>query len=562
MAREIDLLGTGPIQLGDNIDWLQDFKTGDRWPQQFCRSIDYVNRGRPSDVKVPWELSRLQWLLPIGQAYVLSGGDERYAQEARAVLSSWMAANPYAYSVNWSVTMEPALRIQSWTWLFHVFAHSEAWADSAFRERFLTMLYLHGAFTEVHIERSSINGNHLTADAAGLVFAGSFFAGIGDADRWAAEGWRTLNEEILKQVHPDGVDFEASVPYHRLVAELFALPARYRKLLRKTVASDYADRLTSMAKFTLAYSRPDGTSPTWGDADDGRALPLGTQPLSDHRYLVGLIGDTVSDRSLLESASASDELAWHGITVDGTHAMKSTAFRNGGVYILANPQNHVFIDCGPIGLAGLGGHGHNDALSFEAWLAGTLLVVDPGSYVYTADFAARNRYRSTQAHNTIQVDDEEINRFYAPDNLWNLHEDAKAEAIEFVVGESRGRFIGRHHGYERLAFPVSIKRLIELDFVANALTIADTIKVRGEHDITVPLHLAPDIKVSGDEGAFILAHGEREFILTWEGRNWTPELVEAEVSPSYGVRRPAKKLLWKQVARQDASILVTIRPLL
>ena len=82
----------------------------------------------------------------------------------------------------------------------------------------------------LHIERSSINGNHLTADAAGLVFAGLFFEGIGDADRWAADGWRTLETEILMQVHPDGVDFEASVPYHRLVAELFLLPARYRQV--------------------------------------------------------------------------------------------------------------------------------------------------------------------------------------------------------------------------------------------------------------------------------------------------------------------------------------------
>ena len=70
-----------------------------------------------------------------------------------------------------------------------------------------------------------------------------------------------------------------------------------------------------------------------------------------------------------------------------------------------------FIDCGPIGLAGRGGHGHNDALSFEAWLEGAPLVIDRGSFVYTGSFEKRNEFRSTASHNTPSVDGEEINRF-------------------------------------------------------------------------------------------------------------------------------------------------------
>ncbi len=35
---------------------------------------------------------------------------------------------------------------------------------------------------------------------------------------------------------------------------------------------------------------------------------------------------------------------------------------------MRNNVDHVFIDCGPLGLAGRGGHGHNDCLAFEAVL--------------------------------------------------------------------------------------------------------------------------------------------------------------------------------------------------
>lgn len=561
LKHEIDLLGTGPVQMGPTIDWLQDYKTGDRWPVQFCKAIDYLNKGRPSDVKVPWEISRLQWLLPVGQAYLLSNGDERYAQGARAVFDSWIDNNPYAYSVNWSCTMEPALRLQTWTWLFHVFARSGAWRDRAFRDKFLTSLYLHGAFTEVHIERSTINGNHLTADAVGLVFAGLFFRGVGAADRWEREGWRSLNEEMGKQVHPDGVDFEASVPYHRLVAELFAMAARYRVAAGLPVEKAYADRLAAMARFTESYSRPDGTSPHWGDADDGRSLPLGTQALDDHRYLPGLIADTIGASTW--SGVYGDELFWHSVPNDGRVRdlpMTSARFDAGGVFVLADTQNHVFIDCGPVGLAGLGGHGHNDALSFEAWLQGVPVVVDPGSYVYTADFAARNLFRSTSMHNTVQVDGEEINRLHAPDNLWNLHDDAQARLIEFAADRASSRFSGEHSGYRRLADPVGIRRNITLDHSTGTLTIEDLIDAKGEHALSVPLHLSSEARVDQENGRFIIALRERRFGVSWEGSGWKIHTEESSVSPSYGDRVPAQTIVWEKRASAPDRLKVMIRP--
>jgi len=223
LAHRVDLLGSGPKELGAQIDWHTDFKTGLSWPPRYFADIDYNNPDRPSDVKVPWELSRLQWLMPAGQAFLLTR-DDRYAAGARDVLEQWMEANPCGGSVNWSCTMEAALRIFSWTWFFHVFHDAPSWCNPDFRFRFLRALYLHVEFTDRHIERSDVNGNHYTADAAALVVGGLFFGEGQGPQRWQQEGWRILCEEMPRQVFPDGVDFEASVPYHRLVAELFLWP--------------------------------------------------------------------------------------------------------------------------------------------------------------------------------------------------------------------------------------------------------------------------------------------------------------------------------------------------
>lgn len=565
LRRQIDLLGSGPIALGDIMDWHRDFVTGDRWPVAPCRRIDYANKGRPSDVKRPWELSRLQWLMPAAQAFQLDG-DESYAVAARNILEQWMLANPYARGVNWSCTMEAALRILSWTYFFHVFAASAAWQGADFRSRFLACLYLHGRFTEIHIERSSINGNHLTADAAGLVFAGLFFKGIGSADRWAADGWAELTTEILKQVHPDGVDFEASVPYHRLVAELFLLPARYRQVGGLPVPSSYLDRLSAMARFAMAYTRPDGSCPQWGDADNGRALPFGVQPMNDHRYLTGLIGLTARDDELIRADwSDGSEISWHfGVDAHVPRAVSrpagtSRAFTSGGVYILGDACNHVFIDCGPVGLAGLGGHGHNDALSFDAMLDGVHVIADPGAYVYTSSYDERNAFRSTAMHNTPQVDDDEINRFHAPDNLWNLHEDAKPECLAFEPGIERCRFAGRHHGYQRLASPVVVTRDIRLDHTRNELVIADELTGNGTHRVSIPLHLAAGVEATIDTRLCMLTANGKRFVLTWRGSpDWRLALEAGRISPSYGVAVHAAILVWRRNGPLPGRLAVTI----
>jgi len=56
-----------------------------------------------------------------------------------------------------------------------------------------------------------------------------------------------------------------------------------------------------------------------------------------------------------------------------------------------------------LGLSGLGGHNHNDNLSFELNYNHRDIFVDPGTYVYTSNPEQRNNYRSIKNHNTIDI---------------------------------------------------------------------------------------------------------------------------------------------------------------
>jgi hypothetical protein len=66
---------------------------------------------------------------------------------------------------------------------------------------------------------------------------------------------------------------------------------------------------------------------------------------------------------------------------------------------------------GENGQNGLGGHSHNDKLSFELYQNGNNIVVDPGTYLYTPFPEIRNKYRSVYAHNCPIHNHQEIDDF-------------------------------------------------------------------------------------------------------------------------------------------------------
>ena len=547
LDRRVDLLGSGPVELGRPIDWLKDFKSGHAWPNAPFRRIDVLDLDRPSDVKVPWELSRLQWLIPAGQAFALSA-DDRYALAVRQVIAEWDDANPLAQGVNWACTMDVALRGISLAWLSRTFHAAPSWRDDDFRFRVLRLLYLTGDFTRRHLEWSDVNGNHLTADAAGLVVMGAFFGQGRGPEDWQQTGWKILTDELPRQVFADGVDFEASTAYHRLALELFLLPALYRQALGQDVPTTYADRLRRMARFVAAYTRPDGKSPLWGDSDDGRALPFGPHPVNDHRYLIANVGLAFGDAELVGMASGpAAETLWTlgpeaAAKIPGaTKYPSSQAFVEAGVYVMREGLNHVFIDCGPVGMAGRGAHGHNDCLSLEAAVLGRLLLTDCGAYVYSADQEWRNSFRSTAFHNTPVVDDKEQNRFVRPEYLWSLHDDAKPEVRLWRVGPDADWFVGAHAGYRRLSQPVTPVRVVTLDKENHRLAVIDRFEGAGGHVVRVPYHLAPGVMpVEEAPGRWRLETDAGDFVLVFfDGAEWTAAVGDGWVSPRYGVKERA-----------------------
>ena len=555
LRHEFDLLGSGPHTLGSPLPWHTDFKTGRQWPLAYCADIEYNELDRPTDVKVPWELSRCQHFTRLGQAYWLTG-DERYAAEFVAETTDWIAANPLSYGVNWACAMDVALRAVSWIWGFHFFARSGVCRDAAFRSRFLRALFLHGEFVVKHLEKADLNGNHYLCDGVGLVFLGCFFRASRSARGWLAIGRTIVEEEIFQQTTSDGVDFEQATAYHRLVLEAFLTSYELLRRHGEPVPERCSRRLERMCEFVQAYTKPDGRAPLIGDADDGRVQILGAQEIGDHRYLLSHAAVRFGRGDFRSSAGRCwEETFW----LLGPKAPdrfrelpvqpppRSMAFPDGGFYVLRGPETHLIVDCGDVGMRGRGGHGHNDILSFEMFLNGFNVVTDCGAYLYTASREWRNQFRSTAFHNTLQVDGEELNRFLGPDALWQLHDDARPIDARFHSADRADCFRGGHSGYTRLAAPVSHTRGFFVDKEAPRVLVHDRVGGAGHHALVWRFHVDPAVTPEVEGCDVRLSRDGRTVWLLPDDTAATFSLsVEPGwVSPSYGVKVPTMVLVWR-----------------
>ena len=240
-------------------------------------------------------------------------------------------------------------------------------------------------------------------------------------------------------------------------------------------------------------------------------------------------------------------------------ARVSAAFPDGGFFVMRGGGDHVFIDCGPIGLGGRGGHGHNDCLAFEAALDGVPLVTDCGAFVYTGSVEWRNYFRSTAQHNTPQIEGEEINRLIRADYLWNMRYDARPKLRLWRPGRERDVFVGAHHGYRRLDPAVTPVRTIVLDKIKHALIVEDRFEGGAAHHVRIPFHLSPGVTVTPEAPAsWRLSAGGREFLAIVDGEGWSADIASAWVSPSYGIKTPTSVLVFS--ARQLQPLRVALMP--
>jgi hypothetical protein len=559
IRHEFNLLGSGPFvpvdpdrQAHDGyqpIDWYLDPVRKLRFPRGVHHKAWNLYEMRPAnaDVKYPWELARCQHWAALGQAFRITG-DERFAREVAAQLDDFVAANPVGVGINWTCTMDVGLRAVSWVVALDLIRGSRS-LDEAFWSRAYSALFDHGLFTRGNLENTyEVTSNHFLSNVVGLWFMAAMFDDLADGRAWSAFARDSLETEIDVQVLPDGADFESSVPYHRLVAELFLGSARLAEHRGQPLSPHYRNRVHDMVTYLAAVTRPDGLMPQSGDADDGRLHVFGDGAATpqDARHLFGpaSLMYTRDEWMSIGGPAARWEAGWWGLDAANATAVALPAvcqlFPDAGHAVVRDGGLYLLITNSIVGTRGFGNHKHNDQLAFEYHAGGRAFVVDAGSYVYTSDPGARNLFRGTGYHNTLMIDGVEQNEFN-PEWLFRMFEKAQGEHVSFGEDGSAVTYAGRHTGYSRLPEPVTHDRSFRLDRASSRLEIHDWLSGAGRHRLAWHFHFAPGVSARLASGACMLTAANQSMELSFP-KDLAAAVSDAWYSPSYGVRVPCQAL--------------------
>jgi hypothetical protein len=552
-VRSRDLVISGrPLPTEGPWPWTTDWRYGHQWPVGDFRDYDhYLPRDEPYDVRAVWELARLWFLLPVVQAAALEP-DAGWADLAEEVVVGFQGSNPIARTINWH-PMEVSMRAVSLALMLGM-AHAMQPQPRSLVGRLLPMLTAHSEFLYRTVEYGNLRHNHFMANIAALAVVGSLLGSCyPSAQGWLEYGRRHLIAEIPDQILPDGVSFEKSTSYHRMVTELLVLAAVALDRSGQRLPEAPLGRVRRAVSFVAHTIRADGLSPNLGDNDGARVLAFETFDQRDHRPLVAAGAALFADPhmkavartggydpspSILWLLGAPGLAEWDSLSGDAS-ADAAQHFAEGGVITVRRGGSSLCMDVGEVGLRGRGGHGHNDLLSFELVLDGQPLVVDPGSPVYTGDPALLDRYRATGAHNGLMVDGLEM----APmGRLWVIADTARP--VDAGLDESDGEWTARagHTGYQRLPDPVTHYREIRLIPGEGVAEVTDQLECEGTHSVERFLQLPPGAEVGIDGQRVRVAVSGLNVELRADEASRV-SVGEAAVSRSFGEEEAAPKVI-------------------
>ena len=543
------------------IPWQVDPVTGRSWPQVYHADVP-VHGGDIGygDVKHVWELNRQQYLIDLAKAFHLAGSRDDL-DAMRRLVRSWMRGNPYGTGVNWSCALEPAFRVWSWLWAYHL-----TWSDldDDFHLEWLRGFHEHGTFLATHLEHYSSPYNHLIGEASALYTLGACFPEFAAAAEWRRQGRAVLEGRLQEQFYADGGSVEQSTFYHHATTGFYILSALVARANDEELSRDVWNGIERALGFSMALSQPDGRTPEIGGADDGKPIRMEHLAFWDFRpyQAIGAVLFSRGDFKRIAGRFYEDALWLLG--PEGLAAFDalppadpvdtSTVFAASG-YLASRSDWSTRADyvCMDVGEQAAGMrtdaipnsmHGHADCLSVIVWLGGRPVLVDSGLYAYNCGGSWEAHFRETAAHNTARIDRRD-QAHHIGKMAWSHSYRATIEGR--MIDARQAWVCGSHDGYNRGPNGVTHRRTVWRR-PGGYVLIHDEFVGRGYHDIEVTYQFAPGALARCGEGAVVFDDFAQ---LGWIGSGtWQAELRAGGETPadgwicrSLGVRVAAPRLI-------------------
>ncbi|MDN3513890.1 MAG: heparinase II/III family protein [Candidatus Brocadia sp.] len=481
---------------GKDIAWHFDYKNHKRSSLNYSKDIDYRDFELVGDIKYIWELNRHQHLICLAKAFYLTGNED-YKKEVCDQVDSWIKTNPYLRGVNWTSSLELAIRLISWSWVWNFLRQ----IDDDFRKRWLVSIYQHCKFISEKFSKYSSANNHLIGEAAGLFIASIVWPFEVQSKRWQNKSYNILIDEIEKQNYEDGVNKEQAVSYQQFVLDFFILSGLLGERNGVHFPQRYWNLIGKMMEYIASIMDVRGNVPNIGDADDGYAVTLSDKnEFHPYRSLLATGAVLFKRGDLKAKAGFFDEKTFWLLGIEGYEQFNKLeekrfvpkkSFEKGGYFVLGDSENtddeiKLVFDCGQLGYLSIAAHGHADMLSFTLSVGGKRFLVDSGTYAYHTKKIWRDYFKGTNAHNTIRIDlqDQSVS---GGNFMWIKK--AEARLLKWESHDDYDLVIGNHDGYTRLKDPVIHEREIQVDKKRKSFVITDKIYAKKRHFIEQFFHV-------------------------------------------------------------------------
>lgn len=516
--------------------WHSGFQTEKEWPLTFSYNLNYKQRDDIGDARTNWELNRHFQFILLAKSYYVTA-DKSYLNELKRLWEDWNYNNPFLYGISWTSVMEIAIRSISWMFMLSFLKKSNA-NEKDFLEKIECGILNMTGYIVQHYSRYSSANNHLIVEATAIGLAGFCF----NHSTWKNLSIKILSDELYLQNYKDGVNKELSLHYQSFVMEAYALMIHCLQINGKVIPEEWKDMLSKMSEFVAHCLCREGTACEFGDNDEGKILDLQGGDIHHYNYVLQLCSLVLHKRYdsfeniheniyWLFSNKVIDEIK-HLPIYDNT---PSRCFPIGGNSLLRDHNNNILIgiDHAALGFGSIAAHGHADALSFQLFIKGIPVFVDPGTYIYHCNLGARNEFRKTINHNTVCIQQHDQSEMLGA-FLWGKKANCTLES--YSSDTDKEILIATHDGYR----PYIHRRAFVWNKINLTLEITDSINQHADWCTTYIVNSNCTIH-QADKNLHIFLNNEEICMLQILSPHTdinSIRIEKTEISPRYGICKP------------------------
>ena len=508
--------------------WNAGFQTENEWPEEFSYSLEYKQRDDIGDARTNWELNRHFQFALLAKDYAASS-DPEYLEELCGLFEDWNRKNPFLWGISWTSVMETAIRCSNWCYTY-CFLENTNVPEALLEKLRIGIINMADHITK-HYSRFSSANNHLIVEAYAIGQTGILCS----YKPWIDLALKILTGELLRQNYPDGVNRELSLHYQSFYMEAMGLMMRLLVKNGIAVPDSWEPMIQRMCGYVVSCMGKHDEMVVFGDDDEGKILDL-QGGFNHYQYMLGLFSCLLKEK-YLSGVRCCENLNWLFSEEELERAehkppfqtQQCACFREGGNTILRSRDGRVLIgiDHAALGFGSIAAHGHADALSFQLFLDGQPVFVDPGTCIYHCNLESRNAFRKTENHNTACIDGKDQSEILGA-FLWGKR--AECELLEFTEEENGVILKARHNGYR----PVIHTREFRFD-KERVFEIRDTFTGGGKKEIN--FIFAPDMEMGiSDNVVYIHGKGMAMEMKFFGNTEFTVRKTEKMYSPKYGVK--------------------------